>query len=129
MSIQDRDYYREGPSFLDRVSQQGAAVWLIAITCGVFFGQCVGIPPRGGPVDSPLGTIGAYNTKLILEGEVWRLVTPIFLHADLFHLFFNMLILFWAGRKLEEVYGTREFVLFYVVSGILANVIYLLVQV
>jgi membrane associated rhomboid family serine protease len=135
MGIQDRDYYREGPSFLDRVGQQGATVWLIAITCGVFFGQC--LPLGGGPprqnvpfaLQSPLVEIGAYDPRLILAGEVWRLFTPIFLHAGIFHLFANMLILFFTGRRLEEVYGSREFVILYLVAGVIANVANLAAQV
>ncbi len=124
MGIQDRDYYREGPSFLDRVGQQGATVWLIAITCGVFFGQCV----TGNPLRGPLAQIGVFDPQLILQGEVWRLLTPVFLHQDLFHLFFNMLLLFWVGQRLEGVYGSREFVLFYLLSGIGSNVLYLAAQ-
>jgi len=120
MGIQDRDYYREGPSFLDRVGQQGATVWLIAITCGIFFGQCV--------PGSPLVDLGIYNTEKILEGEVWRLLTAVFLHGSIFHLFFNMLALYWTGKAMEELYGTREFVIFYLLSGIGANVLYLLTQ-
>jgi membrane associated rhomboid family serine protease len=120
MGIQDRDYYREGPSFLDRVSAQGATVWLIAITCGIFFGQYV--------PGSPFVEWGIYDPRLILKGEVWRLLTSVFLHSGIFHLFFNMLVLFWAGKRLEDVYGSREFVLFYLLSGIGANVIYLAAQ-
>ena len=120
MGIQDRDYYREGPSFLDRVGAQGATVWLIAITCGVFFGQML-----TGVLGSPLVKIGAYDPKRILDGEVWRLLTPVFLHSGFMHIFFNMLILFWAGQRLEEQYGSTEFVLFYLFSGIGANLIYL----
>jgi membrane associated rhomboid family serine protease len=122
MGIQDRDYYREGPSFLDRVGAQGATVWLIAITCGIFFGQHV--------PGSPLTELGLYDTDLILaRGQVWRLLTSVFLHGSLWHLFFNMLVLYWAGQRLEQVYGSREFTLFYLLSGIGANVVYLLVQV
>jgi membrane associated rhomboid family serine protease len=121
MGIQDRDYYREGPSFLDRVSAQGATVWLIAITCGIFFGQYM-------PGGQELERLGVYDPNRILEGELWRLLTPVFLHAGIWHLFFNMLVLFWAGQRLEEVYGSREFVLFYLLSGIGANVIYLAAQ-
>jgi membrane associated rhomboid family serine protease len=117
MGIQDRDYYREGPSFLDRVGQQGTTVWLVAITCGVFFGQVLS--------RDALTQLWIYNPKLILEGEVWRLVTPMFLHAGLLHLFFNMLVLFWAGQRVEDVYGAREFGLFYLAAGISAHVIYL----
>ena len=47
MGIQDRDYYREGSGrFLDAWGRQGATVWLIVITCVVFFVQCLGGPIR-----------------------------------------------------------------------------------
>jgi membrane associated rhomboid family serine protease len=123
MGIQDRDYYREGPSFLDRVGAQGATVWLIAVTCGVFFGQMF-----TGVWRSPLVFYGAYDPRLILDGEVWRLLTAVFLHGGIGHLFFNMLILFWAGQRLEEMYGAREFVLFYLLAGVGANVLFLAAQ-
>ncbi len=130
MGIQDRDYYREGPSFLDRVGQQGATAWLIAITVGVFFGQVLAPGPvlRGDPnplLLGPLVTLGAFDPDRISDGEVWRLLTPVFLHAGLFHLFGNMLILYFTGVKLEERYGSREFVIFYIVAGIFANLVYL----
>ena len=126
MGIQDRDYYREGPSFLDRVGQQGATVWLIAVTVGVFFGQQ--LLPLGPRQVSPLVEYGAFDTRAILHGEVWRLVTSAFLHASLWHLFFNMLVLFWAGSQLEEVRGTREFLLFYLVGAVASHLIYLAAQ-
>ena len=120
MGIQDRDYYREGPSFLDRVGEQGATVWLIAITCGVFAGQMF-----SGVVRSPLVEIGQYDPERILDGEVWRLLTAVFLHGGLWHLFCNMLALYWAGLRIEELRGAREFTLFYLACGVGANLIYL----
>lgn len=122
MGIQDRDYYREGPSFLDRVGEQGATVWLIAITCGVFVGQLV-----SGVERSPLVEIGEYDPERILAGEVWRLLTAVFLHGGLWHIFFNMFALYWAGLRIEELRGAREFTLFYLASGIGANLVYLAV--
>ncbi len=53
------------------------------------------------------------------------MLTAVFLHGSLWHLFFNMIILHWAGGKLEEIYGGREFVLFYLLGGIGANVLFL----
>jgi membrane associated rhomboid family serine protease len=123
MGIQDRDYYRDGPGFLDRVGQQGATVWLIAITCGVFLGQMF-----SGVTRSPLVQIGVYDPRLIMEGEVWRLLTSCFLHASIGHIFWNMLILYWAGQAVEDLYGSFEFVLFYLASGIIANLGFLVVQ-
>lgn len=127
MGIQDRDYYRDGPGFLDRVGQQGGTVWLIAITVGVFFGQVLSSVP-GRFAGGPLVQYGAYDANKILDGEVWRLLTAVFLHGGLWHLFFNMFTLHWAGGRLEEMRGSRELVLFYLIGGVCANLFYLLVQ-
>jgi membrane associated rhomboid family serine protease len=124
MGIQDRDYYREGPSFLDRVSAQGATVWLIAITCGVFVGQMFSRMDQ-----SPLTLYGRFDTTKILEGEVWRLLTSVFLHGGIIHIFFNMLVLYFVGQRLEEEYGSFEFVMMYLCGGLFAGLFKLGLQV
>jgi membrane associated rhomboid family serine protease len=48
----------------------------------------------------------------------WTLVTYMFVHAGFFHLFFNMLILFFFGPPLEGMWGGREFIKFYIVAGL-----------
>jgi membrane associated rhomboid family serine protease len=48
----------------------------------------------------------------------WTLITYMFVHAGFFHLFFNMLILFFFGPPLEGMWGGREFVKFYLVAGL-----------
>ena len=123
MGIQDRDYYRDGSGGLPDIwGRQGVVVWIIALTCGVFFGQCI----TGDPIRSPLVGVGAFQPALILEGEVWRLFTPLLLHSGLWHLFCNMLVLYWAGRRMEEDYGSREFLAFYILAGLFAHLAYLL---
>jgi membrane associated rhomboid family serine protease len=118
MGIQDRDYYRERSGrFFDAWGRQGAIVWLIVISSVVFFVQCFSTPP----LRSPLVVEGAYSYPDIVAGEVWRLLTSVFLHASLWHLFFNMLVLYWAGSWLEEIYGSTEFLTFYLVAGVFAN--------
>jgi len=118
MGIQDRDYYRESSSFLDAWNRQGVTVWLIVITCGVFFGQYF--------PGSPLLSVGRYVPELVQDGEVWRLFTPMFLHGGIWHLFVNMLVLYFVGSRLEEVYGRGEFVTLYLVSGVCAQLFYFL---
>ena len=125
MGIQDRDYYRDGSSRLfDAWSRQGTTVWLIVITSVVFFAECL----NGNPLASPLVIKGEYSYQAIVQGELWRLVTSIFLHASLWHLFFNMLMLWWAGSRLEELYGPREFLIFYLIGGVFANCVWLATQ-
>ena len=47
----------------------------------------------------------------------WTLVTYAFLHANLAHIFFNMLMLFFFGPRLEERLGSRTFIWFYILCG------------
>jgi len=52
----------------------------------------------------------------VAEGEWYRLVTSGFLHASLFHIGFNMLLLYFLGRLLEPALGTLRFVALYFAS-------------
>ncbi|MFA5993287.1 MAG: rhomboid family intramembrane serine protease [Candidatus Pacearchaeota archaeon] len=55
--------------------------------------------------------------------QPWRVVTAIFLHANLSHLIFNLFALVIFGFILERLIGSKRFLLIFFVSGILANVI------
>src|SRR6266508_3843649 len=48
---------------------------------------------------------GALDGPDVANGEWWRLITSSFLHAGPIHFFFNMLMLWWFGRPLEELIG------------------------
>ncbi len=50
----------------------------------------------------------------------WSVVTYMFLHAGLWHLFFNMLALYFFGPRLEARLGSRQFISLYFASGIVA---------
>ncbi len=53
----------------------------------------------------------------------WQFFTYMFVHADFSHLLFNMLGLFFFGLSVERTIGSREFLMIYVVSGVLCGVI------
>lgn len=55
----------------------------------------------------------------------WQIVTCMFMHANFRHLLFNMLGLFFFGRMLENVWGPKRFLIFYIVCGLGASAIYL----
>ena len=77
---------------------------------------------QGGGVGRPGGELfldGALVGALIdVQGDWYRLVTAMFLHASLLHLGFNMLALYWFGTVVEQALGTWRFLLLYFVSGI-----------
>ena len=59
----------------------------------------------------------------IFNGEIWRLVTPIFLHFMVIHILFNMMWLWDLGGTVERI-QSKGFLLFFVLSiGILSNLI------
>lgn len=55
------------------------------------------------------------------SGELWRLLTPAFLHFTIFHVLFNCLWLWDLGRRLEYFQGKLHFSIFFVVTAIAAN--------
>jgi GlpG protein len=59
--------------------------------------------------------------KELREGQVWRLVTPIFMHAGILHLGFNMLWLYQLGGMIERHEGTRYFATFALVTAVCVN--------
>lgn len=61
---------------------------------------------------------GALIPELVVRGEVWRLLSSVFLHADPLHLLLNGVMLWVVGRPVEAAWGTSRFVLLYVGSGL-----------
>lgn len=59
----------------------------------------------------------------------WQLVTYMFLHGGFFHLFFNMFTLWMFGIELEHMWGSRKFLIFYLLCGIGAGVANVLVAI
>jgi membrane associated rhomboid family serine protease len=57
----------------------------------------------------------------------YQLITYMFMHGGFTHIFFNMFALWMFGRVLESVWGSKKFLLFYLVCGIGAAVVHMTV--
>lgn len=67
--------------------------------------------------------IGSMNTERILaDRQYYRLVTAIFLHADIEHIVSNMIYLAGLGQMVEQITGHIRFALLYLLSGVGASV-------
>ncbi len=66
---------------------------------------------------------GANHTHLVSEGERWRLISSIYLHASWPHLFFNMLFLFEFVRGVEVLFGGSWAIVLFVLTGIAGNLL------
>jgi len=123
MGIYDREYYRDatrGSGFFS-----GAAAvcrTLILVNVGVFLAQWFFR-------DAVLGDrslwemLGAHSPEIFRKGHVWQLLTATFLHSpgDIFHIAFNMLILWFVGREMEAMYGPRDFLALYLAAAVFST--------
>ncbi len=114
-----------------RTTQPPAALIIIGITVLAFFLQSsafveilrvFALWPVATPEVMQLG-----STLLSTGFQPWQLVSYGFLHGGWAHLFFNMFALYMFGLPIERAWGTRRFVIFYVVCLIGAGLVQLLV--
>ncbi len=68
---------------------------------------------------------GALVPALVAQGEAWRLLTSMFLHAGFAHLALNMLSLYFLGSFIEGAFGRGRFLALYLLSGISGGLAYL----
>ena len=69
-----------------------------------------------------LTTLGAVNGILVRSGQVYRLVTGMFMHGSIWHLLCNMYSLYVIGCATENYFGKKKFLLIYLVSGIIGSI-------
>jgi rhomboid protease GluP len=93
---------------------------LLTITVMVYLVQMVSQWLLGNDLPAALGLKA---NALILQGQVWRLITPVFLHGSILHLGFNMYALYIFGPGLERHFGHVRFLALYLLSGFAGNVL------
>ena len=97
-----------------------AVQWLLALNIGVYFLQLTLFGP-----DALYSALALDPARM--PGSWWTVVTYMFVHAWLAHLAFNMFTLWMFAPRLEQEWGTRPFVLFYLwcgVGGAIAHLIF-----
>ena len=92
-----------------------------------FAGQSYGHPLNVSLVTQPFDVVGkgALVPALVARGEVWRLVSSMFLHAGFVHLALNMLSLYFLGAFVEVALGRARFLALYLTSGLAGGLAYL----
>lgn len=86
----------------------------ILIQCIIFFWMEL----NGGSTNtSNLIKYGAKVNQLIVQGEWWRFITPVFIHIGFLHLAMNTLSLYYLGTEVERIYGRFRFLIIYIFAG------------
>lgn len=107
-----------------RAGFEGSGAFVTKTLIGLNVAAFLLLVGTGSPLTSGLAGEVAIDGSLFVgdssiglaAGEWWRLVTSGFLHAGLFHLGMNMLLLWWFGAPLEQGLGRARFVALYAVS-------------
>jgi membrane associated rhomboid family serine protease len=143
MGIYDRDYIRNDPSptSFGGIRMWSVNTWLIAINVAVFlldrvlggmgFVYTLNLHDGQGNVYPmrflPLEGIGHFSAlTAVVHLQIWRFITFQFLHANLEHILFNMISLFFFGPIIEHALGSRRYLAFYLICGIGGAFSYLL---
>lgn len=105
--------------------------WLLIANVGIHILQVMLFPAqmRDPMVLTPVEEAFAVNPETVGRVlQVWRLVTYQFLHGSAFHLFANMLGLFFLGPTLERHWGSKRFLVFYLFCGVAGGLSYYLLM-
>ncbi len=133
MGLYDRDYtqadYSSKPHYSPQMRKNMSLVtpvvkWLLIINVAVFVPYFMIEKVR----DFFLAWFPVFPATLGTSLQLWRLITYQFLHdPDGFgHIFFNMLALFFFGPMFERLWGSRKFLVFYLVCGAMGGLLYIL---
>ncbi|MEC6747179.1 rhomboid family intramembrane serine protease [Marinilactibacillus sp. XAAS-LB27] len=91
---------------------------LMMVTIFMFFLQTI-----SGGSENPLVLVqfGAKVNQLIIFGEWWRLITPVFLHIGFEHILFNGVLIYFLGIQVEDIFGHWRYFLLYMLSALAGN--------
>lgn len=100
----------------------GAFVWQITCWQVIEFMISMGLGhQKANPTPCVLYRLGASWGPAVARGEIWRLITPVFLHANLTHLLFNVFFQLRMGFGMEKQFGREKMMLIYFVCGVFGN--------
>jgi membrane associated rhomboid family serine protease len=133
MGIYDRQYSRQGTGgFGRRGGLSGgfsANTWLMIINLGIFV--IMAMSPGINVLFKEYGHFSTHHVIWHAGGglEFWRFLTFQFLHANLMHIFFNMLGLYMFGSMVEQHLGSRRYLAFYLTCGVFGGLMYFVLNV
>ncbi len=121
-----RDYYGpEGGRFPSSLGLTPAVWALLIATLAVFCGSLIAANLLGGPARL-FAYVGFAPALAIGSGWVWQIATYSFFHDNLLQLLFTALGLYFFGREVESIYGTKKFLILYFGATVAAAAAYAL---
>ncbi|MDD3453493.1 MAG: rhomboid family intramembrane serine protease [Bacilli bacterium] len=101
-------------------------VTYVLMAINIFIFLLMYILGDGSEDSATLINFGANVSILIKMGDYYRLITSAFLHIGIIHLCFNMYALYILGSQIESFFGKTKYVIIYLVSAVLGNLLSML---
>jgi len=115
------DELKNSLNFIDPRGTNKATAILLLLNMAIFIIMVFSGLNVMSPTPKELLEIGGNRRTEVLGGEYWRLLTSIFIHGGLVHLIMNLFSLGLAGSLLEGILGRVQFIMSYLVCGIIAS--------
>lgn len=106
-------------NFLDFLSANTSLI-LVNVTAFIIFFILISTNPKF------LEYIALKPSNIFHGKYLWTFLTSMFMHTGFFHIFVNMLSLFFVGSLVERILGPKRYVLFYLAAGLFAGLIFVL---
>jgi membrane associated rhomboid family serine protease len=125
MALHERDYMKgTGGHRWSEIMWPDAVTMIVILNVVVFVLQQLGVGSdqefdiqTGRSVTVPWG---ALSIEMLLQGHVWTIFTHMFVHQGLLHLLGNCFMIFFAGKAVQSLIGSRHFLHVYFLSGLVA---------
>ncbi|KAF7456110.1 rhomboid protease ROM1 [Cryptosporidium felis] len=107
--------------FFPGITWKHSIIWISLLQLIVYAASCIVGSYALSPYVSTLIKFQASVPSLVKEGQVWRLIVSLFLHASIWHVVFNVIFQIRLSISCESKYGRVLNFVIYFVSGILGN--------
>jgi rhomboid protease GluP len=112
---------------VDAVLPEEAGVTKVILGFTILVHVLIGVAAGGTAVLAPssytLLHFGSGFVPSVLDGEYWRVVTPIFLHGGVVHIGFNLYALWLLGPLFEKSFGRARYLIIFMVSGVVSTAV------
>jgi len=120
LPIRDENRSQTTPHITRMLIIANVTIFLVLWLSGIL------ILERGSSLESAIWNFGEIPASIIKGQRLYTVFTSMFLHADLIHLGGNMLFLYVFGDNVEDAFSHHRYFVFYLLSGIVASIVYLL---
>lgn len=127
MGIYDRDYYREDTRWSNPFGRSKGTIFLVLLYAFMFIAQVANRIEARENRDNPEDTLTKtmqLDVKQTLDGQAWRVGSYALVNWSIYQLVFTCVFLIWIGHQVEDLYGTKEYLCFFVFTSLLGGIAY-----